>query len=110
MYQTGKNYWEVETIVKRISRMIHLVKGPKMVHKRHWNQTKNGHMDEENDTPVDVEPMEVLFDTFETKIPKRQRGKEEIQTESTLTQKGKDIGSVQSKSKKVGVIYCSYEH
>ena len=32
-----------------------------MVHKRHLNQTKSRHTDEENNTPVDVEPMEVLF-------------------------------------------------
>ena len=30
---------------------------------------KNRHIDEENDTPVDVEPMEVLFDTFDMPIP-----------------------------------------
>ena len=37
MYQTGKKYWEIGTIVKRISQMIYLVKGPKMMHKRHLN-------------------------------------------------------------------------
>ena len=30
-----------------------LVKGSKIVHKRHLNQAKNRHIDEENDTPVD---------------------------------------------------------
>ena len=50
MYQTGKRYWGVGTIVKRIGRMIYLVKRPKMVHKRHWNQIKSRHIDEENDT------------------------------------------------------------
>ena len=60
-----------------------------MVHKRHLNQTKSRHIDEENDTPVDVEPMKVLFDIFLMcpffgKIL-RQRGKEGLQKESTLT-------------------------
>ena len=54
MYQTGKIYWKAGTIVKRIGRMIYLLKGPKMVHKRHLNQTKSRHTDEEDDTPVDV--------------------------------------------------------
>ena len=98
MYQVGKRYWDAGTIVKRIGRMTYLVKGPKMVHKRHLNQTKSRHTHEENDTPVDVEPMEVLFDTFdvpipqkapETKMQQRQIGKEPIQ--STLTQIGKDL-------------------
>ena len=53
----GEKYWEVGTIGK----MIYLVKGPDIVHKRHLNQTKNRHIDEENDTPMVVEPMEVLF-------------------------------------------------
>ena len=35
-----------------------------MVHKKHLNQTKSRHTDEVNDTPVDVELMEVLFDTY----------------------------------------------
>ena len=49
--------------------MIHLVKGPKTVHKMHLNQTKSRHIDEENDTPIDVEAIEVLFDTFDVPIP-----------------------------------------
>ena len=68
MYQTGKRYWEVGTIVKRIGRMIYLVKGPKMALKKLLNQTKSRHTDEENDTPVDDEPMEVLFDTLDVPI------------------------------------------
>ena len=52
------------TIVKRIGRMIYLVIGLKMVHKSHLNQTKSRHIDEENNTPVDVELMEVLFDIY----------------------------------------------
>ena len=63
MYQTGKRYWEVGTIIKRIKRMIYLVKGLKMVHKRCLNPTKSRHIDEENDTPVDV-----LFDTFDVPL------------------------------------------
>ena len=39
-----------------------------MVYKKHLNQTKSRHTDEENDTPY-VEPMEVLFDTFDVPIP-----------------------------------------
>ena len=63
-------------------------------------ESKSRHIDEENFTPVNVEPMEVLFDTFdvpiplkdpEAKIQKRQRGIEGMQEESTLTRKGKDI-------------------
>ena len=69
MYQIGKRYWEVGTIVKRIGRVIYLVKGPKMVHIRHLNQTKSRHTDKKNDTPVDVESMEVLFNTFDVPIP-----------------------------------------
>ena len=49
--------------------MIYLVKRPKMVHKSHLNKTKSNHIDEENDTPVDVEPMEVLFHTFDVPVP-----------------------------------------
>ena len=40
-----------------------------MVHKRRFNQTKSRPTDEENDTPGDVEPMEVLFDIFYVSIP-----------------------------------------
>ena len=71
MYQMGKRYWEVGIIVKRIGRMIYLVKGPKMVHKRCLNQTKSRHTDEENNTQVDVEPIEVLFDIFDVPIPQK---------------------------------------
>ena len=53
-------------IFKRIGRMIYLVKGLEMAHKRHLNQIKSRYIDEENNTPVDVEPIEVLFDTFES--------------------------------------------
>ena len=51
-----------------------------MIQKRHLNQTKSRHRNEENDTPVDIELMKVLFNTFdvpifwkapETKIQKR---------------------------------------
>ena len=66
-----------------------------MVPKRHLNQTKSRHIDEGNNTPVNVEPMNVLFDTFvvliawkalETKIQKdKVRGKEEILRELILT-------------------------
>ena len=48
---------------------IYLVKGSKMVHKRHLTQTKSRHTDEVNDTPVDVKPIEILFDTFDVSIP-----------------------------------------
>ena len=84
-----------------------------MVHKKYLNQTKSRHTDEMNDTPVDVEPMEVRFDTFnrpiplkylEAKIQKRQTGNERIQRGSILTRKGNDIDSEQSKSKKRGVL------
>ena len=112
MYRIGKIYWEVEAIFKRINMMIILVKRPKMDNKRRLNQTKSWHTDKENDTPVDGEPMEVLFDTFDEpqidpkgKIQKRQRGKEGIQRRSTLNQKEKYIDPMQSKSKKVGVLY-----
>ena len=37
MYQMGKRCWEVGTV----GRMIYFVKGPKMVHKSHLNQTKS---------------------------------------------------------------------
>lgn len=70
MYQTGKRYWEVGTIVQRIGRMIYLVKGPEMMHKRHCNQIKSRY-NEENDTPMEVEPMEVLFDTLNVPIPQK---------------------------------------
>ena len=82
-----------------------------MVHKRHLNLIKSRHSNEENDIPLNVEPMEVLFDTFDMPIPwkdpkakiqKRQRGKEGMQRESTSTQKGND--TVQSKFKG-GVLY-----
>ena len=90
--------------------MIYVVKGPKIVHKGHLNQTKSGNRDEENNITVDVEPMDVLFDRFDVpihrKLPRQKyendniRGKEGIPRELTLTRKGKDIDSVQSKSKK----------
>ena len=110
MYQTGKSYWEVRTIVKRIGRMVH---------KRNLKQTKSRYTEEVNNIPVDVEPMEILFDTFDVPIPrkasrakiqKRQREKERIQRESTLTRKGKDMDFVQNKFKKEGVIYPTAEH
>ncbi len=55
MYQTEK---DIGTLVKRFGRMIYLVKGAKTAH---LNHTKSRHTDEENDIPVDVEPIEVLF-------------------------------------------------
>ena len=67
----GKRYWEVGTIDKKNGRMIYLVKWPKMVHKRHLDQAKSWHLDEENDTPVDVEPMEVLYDKFDIPFPRK---------------------------------------
>ena len=106
----GKRYWEVGTIVKRISRVIYLAKGPKIVHKRHLNQIKSRYIDEENDTPVDVELMEVLFSTFDVPIPrkapdakikKRQSKRKRRDTEKIdITLKRKDIDSVQSKFKR----------
>ena len=46
-------------------------KDKKIVYKRHLNQTKNRHIDEENDTSVDIDSMEVLFDTFDVPIPQK---------------------------------------
>ena len=51
--------------------MMYLVKEPKMVHKRHLNQTKSRHIDEEDNSPVDVEPIEVLFATFDEPITRK---------------------------------------
>ena len=65
MYQTGERYHQ------NIDRLIYLVKGPKMMHKKHLNQTKSRHINEENDTPVDVEPMEFLFNTFDVPISRK---------------------------------------
>ena len=82
----------VGIIVKRIGRMMYFAKGPKMVYKKHLNASKSRYIDEEIDTPVDVELMKVPFGTFDVPIPrkdpeakrqKRQRGKEWIQREST---------------------------
>ena len=42
-----------------------------MVHKKHLNQTNRRHIDEENDTPMDLEFMEVLFDTSDVPIPQK---------------------------------------
>ena len=57
-----KGYWEAEIIVKWIGWMIYLVKGLKMVLKGAWiKKKKRRHTDEENDTPVDVEPKKVLL-------------------------------------------------
>ena len=61
MYLTEKKYWEVETIVKRIRRMIYIVKESKLMLQRHLNQTKSRYTDEENNTLVDVAPKEVFF-------------------------------------------------
>ena len=67
-----------------------LVKGPKRVHKKHLNETKSRNTDEENDTLIDAELMEVPFDTFdvpipqktlETKIQKRQIKRKRTETE-----------------------------
>ena len=75
-----------------------------MVHKRHLNQTKSRHIDEEKNIPVDVEPMEVLFDTFEklmwqkAHVTKRLSKRKRRDTERIAI----EIDSVQSKSKKRG--------
>ena len=42
IYQMRKRYWDVETVVKRISRRIYLIKGPKMVTKGTWIKQKVG--------------------------------------------------------------------
>ena len=73
----------------------------------------------ENNTPVDVEPVEILFVTFDVHVPRKApeakvqndkvRGKEEIQRESTLIRKEKYIDSVQNKSKNGGIIYPTGE-
>ena len=99
----------------KIGRIIYLVKGPKMMHKGNLIKQKSRHTDEENDTPEDIEPMEVLFDTFdepiprkapETRIQKKKKKKKQSKRERRDTErfdmklKGKDIDSVQSKSKK----------
>ena len=51
--------------------MIYLVKERKMVHKRHLNQIKSRHTGEGNDTPVNVEPMELISNTFYRSIPRK---------------------------------------
>ena len=51
--------------------MIYLVKGLKMVHKRHSNQRKSSHLNAENDALVDVDPMKVVFYTFEVLTPRK---------------------------------------
>ena len=61
IYQMGKKYWEVRTIIKRICRMIYLVKGPKMIQVPFGHLTKSKHTDKENAIPVDIESMEVLW-------------------------------------------------
>lgn len=107
MYQSNKTYWEVRTVVRRIGKMVYLVKGPEMVHKRHYNQIKSRCSTEENTTLDEVEPMEVLFDTCngpihqkapEIEVQKRVKEKG-IRKESKSTKKEK-ILTLQSKSKK----------
>ena len=71
MYPQGEKLWGIGIIVKRKSRMIYLVKEPKMMHKGHSNKTKNRHIDEENTSPMVVESMEVLFNTFDVPIPRK---------------------------------------
>ena len=109
MYQTGKTYWEVGTIVKRIGRMIYLVKGPKMVHKRHLKKKKSIQM---NWTILQLMLSLWKFFSIDLMCPflgklLRQKNKvrrqEGIQGESPLTRKGKDIDSVNLK--KVGALY-----
>lgn len=51
--------------------MVNLVEGPEMVQKRHCNQIKSRHINEENNTPDEVEPMEVLFDIFNEPVPQK---------------------------------------
>ena len=42
-----------------------------MMHKRYLNETKSRDIDEENNTVVDVEPMDILFNTFDVPIPRK---------------------------------------
>ena len=41
------------------------------MYKRHLNETKSRHTDEENDTPEDAELMEFAFDTFDVPIHRK---------------------------------------
>ena len=41
------------------------------MHKRHLNQTKSRYIDEKSDIPVDIEHIEVLFNTFDVPIPQK---------------------------------------
>ena len=73
------------------------------------------HIDEENNSPGDVEPVDVLFDIFsvpvslkvlETIIQKfKARGNEGTRRELTLTRKRKDIDAIQRKSKRCYIPY-----
>ena len=58
----------VGTIVKRIGKIIYLVKGPKLVPKCTWIKQK---VNEENDSPLDIEHVEILFVTFAVAIPQK---------------------------------------
>ena len=85
----------------------------------HLNLTNSRRTDEDTFTRVDVEPVEVLFDTFDVHIPrkaieakkKKKKTKRKIRyTEGIdFNRKEKDIDSLRSKSKNGSVIFPTGE-
>ena len=102
----GKDIEKLELLSKEWGRMIYLIKGPKKVYKRHLNKKNSRHIDEENDTPVDVEPMEVLYNTFDkSSRDKNTKSKRKREDTERINIKPKKEEYCRVNLKKGGVLY-----
>ena len=66
-YRAGKCFWEDGIVTRRIGRVIYINQGSKFVCKRHINQLRPRYIETvQNNEEI---PMEVLYDSFQIKLP-----------------------------------------
>ena len=67
-YGSRKSFWEDGIITKRLSRVIHMLKGRRFECKRHLNQLRPRYI---KDIQKDREelPMEIIYDAFKIPVP-----------------------------------------
>ena len=60
---------EMGTIEKRVSNMMHIIKGLQFTHKRHLNQLRKRLTDKTDSGPPEETVMDVIYDTFDIPTP-----------------------------------------
>ena len=65
-YKNNTSYWECGVVDKRIGDCTYMIKGPQSIHKRHLNQIKKRHIQDDDYTTTveEEETIDVIYKSF----------------------------------------------